>query len=478
MKRKAAFFASCLAVLLFLVPPRVMANVIGPSIVDMICAPLPGALGSIFGIIIAVPTLLVIALIETLVVNHLSKTKQFWRLFRWLFVANSLSSFFGLFIELRAPGSIYPAWWGFVVAYLLSAIAESPFLWLPLRRNGFRFSAALKFSFSANTASYLFLAAVVLALTAIPMYRADPTNLRRELRGQILVYHHRHSLTLLGDLPSYATKLLAADNQPYTHGFHGSSSGRMFLVDGGLRAWELIRASNSWSVAPESMSLPGRLLAVGADGETLVCGTTDEIMLVTKQGVIKTITIYEGPPIRAALSHDRRYLAYTTMDPKMFNSQAISESGWPANGTRGTMPPQFLQDSGWLHLLDLSTGISSPLAFFRGNCIGFHPSANWLAIGGELSPEWAGTVSIINVETRSTKLIWTKEFDRVISELAWSPDGKYLAFLQRHGPTLYVHRGYDASLWIITSDGNRSTPLPVAFAGSQLGLWNVAWRND
>jgi WD40 repeat protein len=253
----------------------------------------------------------------------------------------------------------------------------------------------------------------------------------------------------------------------------------MFLVDAGLRVWELTRAGNSWSVASETMSLPGRLLAVGADGETLVCGTTNEIILITKQGVTKTVTIDEGAPIRAALSHNRRYLAYTTMDPDLFNSQAISESGWPTSGTRGTMPPQFLQDYGSLHLLDLSTGISSPLAFLHGNCIGFHPSANWLAIGGTLSPEtWIGTVSIIDVETKSTKLIWTKKFGHVISELAWSPDGKYLAFLQGHGPTMYVSRGYDASLWIITADGSRSTPLPVAFAGSRMGLWDVVWRND
>src|ERR1700690_191061 len=105
MKHKAVVSVSCLAALLFLVPLQVMANVIGPSIVDMICAPLPETLGSMFiGAVITVPTLLIIAVIEALVVNRLAKANQFWRLFRWLLLANSLSSFFGLFIELRSPG--------------------------------------------------------------------------------------------------------------------------------------------------------------------------------------------------------------------------------------------------------------------------------------------------------------------------------------------------------------------------------------
>ena len=182
-------------------PTPLIGNVIEPSIVNMICAPVPVPFGHAFTLVITVPTLLVITTIEAIVVNHLSKVKRFWRLFRWLFLANAISSFFGVFVDMRAPGSIYPAWRGFMIAYLLSAVAESPLLWVPLRRNGFTFPTALRFSFLANAASYAFLAVLVLGLTAIPMYQTDPTHLRGDLLGQILVYQYRNTLTVVQRIP-------------------------------------------------------------------------------------------------------------------------------------------------------------------------------------------------------------------------------------------------------------------------------------
>lgn len=463
-------------------PTPLFGNVIGPSFVDMICAPLPATFGAGFiGALIAIPSLLVIVTIETLVVNRLSDADMFWRLFRWLLLANAVSSCFGLFIDIRAPGSIYPAWWGFILAYLLSALVESPLIWWPLRQKRLAYHTALKYSFIANAASYAFLTVAALALTAIPMYQSDPTNLREELQGQIFVYHHRHALTRFDGFPSVRRTEIVTDDQPYTHGFCGSSSGRMFLVDGQFRAWELDRVGDQWRTASEPTSLPGRLLAVGADGETLVCGAANAIILCNKHGVIKTVATKEkGLPVRAALSHDSRYLAYTVMEPGVSSMQAISESGWPAEGTMATMPPQFLQDYGTLFLLDISTGTSSELVgTLNENCIGFHPSKNLLAIGGVHYPDtWIGTLSIINVETLSTKVIVTGGDQHAVSDLAWSPDGKFLAFLRSHGPHGFVARGFDASLWVVSDDGTRLAPLPVAIENSRHGAWNVAWRND
>lgn len=464
-----------------LMPAPLMGNAIGPSFVDFICAPLPAALISEFmAVAVALPILLAITTIESLVVNRLSKAKRFWQLFRWLFLANAISSLFGFVADIRSPGSIYPVWWGFVAAGVLSAIIEFPFLWRPLRRDGFRYRTVLKFSLAANAASYAFLAVVVLGFTAIPMYQTDPTNLRSELRGQIFVYHYHNSLTVLGGLPSIRPVNLVTDAQPYTHGFFGSPLGRMFLIDGQLRAWELKQEDKQWRVASQPTELPGRLLTVGADGETLVCGTMHSILLVNRHGTItKTIATDDRVPMRAALSYDSRYLAYTVMDLDDFNSHAIAAFGGTAKGTRGTMRPSFVQEYGTLRLLDCTTGRTSDLGQLHGGCMGFHPSMNRLAIAETIfDTTWIRTVRIVDVETLSSNVIWTREFGQFNSNIAWSPDGRFLACLQWRGPHGFVSRGYDASLWVITADGKRSAPLPAAFAQSKMGLWDVAWRND
>ena len=249
----------------------------------------------------------------------------------------------------------------------------------------------------------------------------------------------------------------------------------MFLVNGQLRGWELNRVGDQWRVASQPATLPGRLLAVGADGATLVCATADSIILVNKEGTSKMIPVHDGIPIRAALSYDSRYLAYTVADPGKYDSSS-THAAWPEE----KRPPQFLQDYGMLHLLDVSTGTSSDLGILMGNSIGFHPSRNLLAIGDCQYPQtWIATVSIVNVETLSTNVIWTQKLGHVISQIAWSPDGEFLAFLQWHGPHGFVTRARDASLWIISADGKRSAPLPIPFARGYLtSTWNLAWRND
>ena len=460
-----------LVLLIFLIPAPAMADVIGPSIVDMICAPLPGTLGSMFfGAVVTVPTLLIISIIETLVVMRLSPGVRFGRVFCWLLFANAISSILGLVMWFRPANSIYPVWWEWILAYVLSAGAESPFLWLVIRRNAVGFRSALTLSFAANAASYAFLVIVVLSLTAIPMYRLDPTGLRKELRGQLFVYHHRHSLTLLDDLPAGRPVQIVTDEQPYTHGFYGSP-GRMFLVDGEWHPWELKRTSNQWHVVSQSTPVMGRLLAVGTDGETLICGLTNQVVLAGKQGTPKEISGILGVPIRAALSRDGRYLVYTAEDVGLLELETRDPSDGQQK-SRWRMPPQVIQDAGNLHIMDLVEGTSSFWGRLRGNQFGFHPSKNLLAVVGEEG------IEILDLDTKGRNVIRSERLHRVISNLAWSPDGKYLAFLQYHGPHWLVSRGFDSSLWIFTVDGNRFAPLPVAFSSSGSARWNIVWRND
>jgi hypothetical protein len=375
-------------------------------------------------------------------------------------------------MELRSLGSLYPSWWGFLLAYLLSAVVESPLLWVALRRDGFRYRTAFKFSFLANAASYAFLAVVVLALIAIPIYRLDPTGLRKELRGQIFVYHFRHSLTRVGDLPSCRAEPIVTDEQPYTHGFFGSASGRMFLMEDELQAWELHRNANRWQVDSQPAALPGRLLAVGNDGETLVCGVTNHVVLVSKQGVQQQVYAIAGVPLRAALSYDGRYLAYSAGDFNWFGMEAIDASGRPTAGTRYTTPPQFLQDYGDLQVLALRERSLTDLGRVHGNQFGFHPNRNLLAYAGDEN------IEVLNLESKAHTTMHVDSPIRIISNLAWSPDGKYLAFMQYRGPHFLISRGFGVSLWVATPDGSRLAPLPVAFTTSGFHLWNVVWRND
>jgi len=341
-----------------------------------------------------------------------------------------------------------------------------------LRRDGFRYRTAFRFSLLANAASYAFLAVVVLALIAIPMHWLDPTGLRKELRGQILVYHFRHSLTRISDLPSCRAESIVTDEQPYTHGFLGSPSGQMFLVDDQFHAFELHRAANRWRVDLQPSPSLGRLLAVGNDGETLVCGISNQVVLISKQGIQQKIYAIADVPVRTALSYDRRYLAYVAGDFDWLNMEAIDASGRPATGTRGSTPPQFLQDYGDLRVLDLVERNEKSLGRIHGNQFGFHPSKNLLAYLGKED------IEILDLSSKTRTNIHIERTSRVISNLAWSPDGKYLVFMQYRGPHSLISRGFGASMWVATADGNRSAPLPVGFTTSGFHRWNIVWRND
>jgi Tol biopolymer transport system component len=177
-------------------------------------------------------------------------------------------------------------------------------------------------------------------------------------------------------------------------------------------------------------------------------------------------------PVRTALSYDGRYLAYVTGDFDWFDMEAIDASGRPAKGTRGTMPPQFLQDYGDLHVLDVVERSSTYLGRIHGNQFGFHPSKNLLAY---ISNE---NIEVLDLDSKARTAIHIDKPIRVISNLAWSPDGKYLVFMQYRGPHFLISRGSGASLWVATPDGSRLVPLPVAFTTSGFHRWNIVWRND
>jgi hypothetical protein len=452
-----------------LLPVKASANVIMPSFVDMICAPLPSILGTMgLSAVVGVPSLVLVALLEAAVVKRLAHAGRLKRIFWCLLLGNTFSSIFGLFTEIRLHGSIWPNLFGFLLAWLLSAVVESPFVRWALKPQACKFSEVLRYSLIANGASYTALLTVALALTAFPLYNIDPTGLRKELRGQLFVYHSHHRLSVLSHLPTSRMDAVTTDQEPYTSGFYGSSTGRMFLKDKYSLARELTRSGDRWVVSPQPLLLPGTLLAVGSDGQTLVCGTTNRIVLVDNAGHQKSVLLTEAPdvmPVRAALSSDNRYLAYTIQEMWWFSRQ-------DAYGViLANAPPQFWQDYGDLFLRDLVGGTTLTVGRIQGNEFGFHPHDNRLAF-----KDLGGSIEILNVETGKRTMVASPKF--AASNIAWSPDGKCLAWMQWHAPSIFISRGYDGSLWVSSVDGNRQSPLPVVFPYTALGMWNLAWRSD
>ena len=116
----------------------------------------------------------------------------------------------------------------------------------------------------------------------------------------------------------------------------------------------------------------------------------------------------------------------------------------------------------WLNLLDMSESSKSGIRFFPLYSqsgvteLAFSPDSRQLAFFSHPNPLVSGTLSAVDLLTQVVRPIYTAGD---IKSLVWSPDGKYLAFINRMDPSYYIE-----NILVVSSETGEiiyNTPLDV-----------------
>lgn len=416
-------FPLILALWLLSVSPA-QADVYVPSFVQFLTAPL---VWSVYGItlIITLPVILVIASIEALVLRRYATKRPIWKLIAYLAVVNALTSLLG-FVLIPTGSELWP---GLALAFAATVVIEvvplrllSPGIPKPAPLRTF-----LKASFWMNTASYSAMAATLAALVYLPGAMHEDGTVRASAAGSIIGYESGLQRYVAADLSG-----ASLTSTRYTTGFHlpqermvnmpsaddatltyspGADGSLREVADG--RITSILRfVQGKWST--ERIEPPPRLtdvLAVSPDGKLALCnkGKSAAVIAVSSQERVMFVGQQLATSADIGFSHDGRHLAYALEAEHREGADTYYQT---------------------LHLVDLRTRRETSLGEVYG--ARFSPTATelaWMAAND--------TVQIYDCRTQSRRALRLPGAIRTGTGVAWSPDGRLIAYLGSLNPFTY-----------------------------------------
>jgi Tol biopolymer transport system component len=132
----------------------------------------------------------------------------------------------------------------------------------------------------------------------------------------------------------------------------------------------------------------------------------------------------------------------------------------------------------WLNWLDLSELSKSGVRFFPQYSptgvteLAFSPDSRQLAFFSHPNPLVSGTLSIMDLPSQTARPIYTTGD---VKSLVWSPDGKFIAFIDRLNPSAYQ----ESVLVISSADGALAYTAPLDILNRPVKDWPMLeWGVD
>lgn len=405
-----------------------LANIYFPSFIQFITGPL---LWSIYGItlIFTIPLLLLIGFIEALVLRRYTSGVRLWTLTWRLAFINAITSLIGTYFTW--PGT--NLWPGLMVAFLATSIIEGFIIRFlnPGIPKGSPLKTFMKGSMLMNTASYSVMAVVLTGLIYIPPIGHESERVKQDVQGTIFIRNiggpraldlntGRYSSRLLKDLPS---------NEQFIPSLEGVYV-RSDLAPGSSHIRECTFHRGMLRI--KKVPIPktnDKIITLSPDKSLFLHVGNKESVVTDMIGQhVYTLPQQVGTPDWALFSNDNRFL--------LCAEQTGSE----------------------LWLADLHRRIVKWIK--GGHSARFNPAKPEIA--------WLDDDSVVFYDCiRSTRrTINVPGTIASVTSLAWSPDGKYIAYLGSVNPFTYQH--WTPDIRVISIDGTQSATI-------QRELWTAGW---
>jgi hypothetical protein len=407
--RKSWFLALAFLLLLF-IPTAVCANVYMPTFVRMVTSPLHGIL--VFPIPLAI--IFMISCLEALVLRRFAPDLGFWKLTGRLIIINLITSLIGTF-ALPTGTELWP---GLLIAFVLTVPLEALALWLfeghlP-ESTPFRYY--LKASTWMNSASYTVLAIALAAMIYLPMRGNENPRLLQELSGKLVVADIAGLETVTLDHGKATKTKSDIDFQPpdltpsALNGFFDGTTHYRFVDN----KWQSMEFGT-----PPSVLSP---IAISPDGKLVLDSTAQrsQVVYLSTGKTLKKLAPELSELTRASFSYDGHLLLC---------EKSVLDDAW---------------------LVDLQTGQQTRLEH-RGRYARFCPSKPELA--------WtnANTVVFYDCLSKKKRTLTLPGSTVGITTLAWSPDGRYIAYLGNVNP--YTAQNWTPDLRVVRTDGSGSATV-------------------
>lgn len=389
MKRGWTGLAS---LLMLLMPLAAHADIWIPSFVQCITSPLLSSF-SVIALIVTIPVTLGVSALEALVVRKYAKGIQLSSIIWYLAIINIITSIFGT-IMMPLGTELWP---GLLVCFVLTVIAEGILLFAFADRLKLPRSIRQAFAISTkmNAVSYAVLAGTLAALVYLPRIGNESPIVRKAISGKLAMVSFGDSFQVL-DLSSTPSGLSKEQTLGLTPNEYLAGTGGQIV---GLMPHEIVKlryTDRGWK--KHFVNLPPELsdpISLSQDGRLICCTFNDGQSIYDLKS--RRMVRYLGRCMKkvsiAAFSFDNRFVAIADMSDTTSNTVA--------------------------KLIDLKTGAVAPLKDAWG--FTFNPTRNQLA--------WETDNCIIIYDCFSGLQKTLKVPGTIASRIAWSPEGRFIAYL-------------------------------------------------
>jgi hypothetical protein len=437
--RKSRVFLGA-AILLAAAAAPASANTYVPSFVQFLTSPVTWSTDPITFVLTAIPVIFVIAVIEALVLRRYTPDISMKWLIWYLAAVNAVTSVLGRFF-MPTGMELWPNLLG---AFAVTAAIEGLLLRVlnPGIPRGTPPRGFLRASLHMNAVSYAVLAVALAAMIYLPDLPHQDRTLAGSARGVVAIA--RSTAYTVADLE---TGVSSSERAPYLRAWHDGRYSpaaepyvHAFTPD---RAWRVRRGPTGWQA--EAIDLGpagGKLIALSPDGTLSLREMNGSQKVVESETgrTIRTLTHFrpqESGVLFAAFSFDNRFIAYS---PGTIMEIATGEARRMADGVlRSLWRPD-------------------------APCV-FNPERPVLAW------EEDGRVSLYDcLSGRGTTLALPDL--RGSPQVAWSPDGKLLAYFAN--VNRFTHDRDHSDLRVLDPDTGRTAAVCRHVPNAHYGV-GVPW---
>lgn len=401
-------------------PTPALANIYVPSFVRMLTAPGPMSF-LIYTVFWTVPVLLSIGFLEALVLRRYTKAATLPQLTFRLAAINGVSSAIG-WVVLPTGTEI----WALPLAFVLTIPVEAAILELAEgKRLGLgSLRRVIIISTRMNALSYSVLAVVVAGLVYVPAIGHEDNSIAREVSGRLLVVQGQASNLL--DLSDGSLRRTQGSPPGWNRGVSISGDAIVVCREDGVRRYVL--ADLEWSSTKIDLSQDGAdVYALSHDGSRACC-------VQDRTGVVRDL---ETGKILCQLPKEHSIPDYCLFSPDgEFLACRYSRR---------------MKDGGVLNrqtfIVDVHSGEHTIVE--DAYCFAFSPVEPVLA--------WAHDQCITLHDCRTRKRTTIRLPGPVRSDIAWSPDGRFIAFLGHMSE--FTMDGWSPDIRVVRVSDGRSTTL-------------------